>query len=511
MKKILLSILLLLLTGSVFAQPMFYNDYSSSFGNQFPLGQTNGKFVNWLFEPGVFNKPYPCPPGYEISKIYIRMYGGGSRVYDGLCMLMAQTTNTNLTSGQFYPGPWDTVFFKDTTLTSPGANQWMPIQLHTKYPYDPTKSLVVGIGQCGGIGSGMYVRQTNLSGTYRIWSVGGCPFVPYNGGDHRNLCMGFDIQPSSSLPGPIPDIIYYNFELNPSSRTVRNYAIPGQGLSPGILTGSTALTLGGQFDSCILGDGVSGGGVNARWNCNLGSGSWTISMWINIPTEPPGSAQYLFGDAGSNSFRCYTNGNALPNNLSLSGTFNQVLVYGIGPAPTVVHFVYDSASHAIRTYKNGVYNNIFNVNPLNLPTGSGFRVGGYSTSPTMKGRMDEFRVYGRALNSTEIALTWNHELPLVTGIPTPVLNMPDEFLLSQNYPNPFNPTTTIKFSIPQNGLVKLVVFDVLGKEVATLVNEVKNAGSYTVDFNGSNLPSGTYIYRLEAGDNLDVKKMILLK
>lgn len=88
---------------------------------------------------------------------------------------------------------------------------------------------------------------------------------------------------------------------------------------------------------------------------------------------------------------------------------------------------------------------------------------------------------------------------------------PEVFSLSQNYPNPFNPTTKINFSIPKQGFVTLKVYDMLGKEVATLVNETKFAGNYSVDFNGSNLPSGTYFYRIETDDFSDVKKMILVK
>lgn len=86
-----------------------------------------------------------------------------------------------------------------------------------------------------------------------------------------------------------------------------------------------------------------------------------------------------------------------------------------------------------------------------------------------------------------------------------------EFSLSQNYPNPFNPVTNIKFSIPQSGDVTLKVYDMLGKQVAELVNGYKPSGSYIVDFNGSNLPSGVYFYRLEAKDFTDVKKMVLVK
>lgn len=102
---------------------------------------------------------------------------------------------------------------------------------------------------------------------------------------------------------------------------------------------------------------------------------------------------------------------------------------------------------------------------------------------------------------------------LITGIGnnTSVLNLPDNFNLSQNYPNPFNPTTKINYTLPTSGLVTLKVYDILGKEVASLVNEVKTSGRYEVQFNASNLSSGTYFYRLETGKFVETKKMLLLK
>ena len=88
---------------------------------------------------------------------------------------------------------------------------------------------------------------------------------------------------------------------------------------------------------------------------------------------------------------------------------------------------------------------------------------------------------------------------------------PDKFNLSQNYPNPFNPTTKINYELRITNYVLLKVFDVLGNEVAALVNEKQNAGSYSIEFNGADLPSGIYFYKLEAGDFSDTKRMILLK
>ena len=83
--------------------------------------------------------------------------------------------------------------------------------------------------------------------------------------------------------------------------------------------------------------------------------------------------------------------------------------------------------------------------------------------------------------------------------------------MEQNYPNPFNPVTTISYYLPQEEFVILKVYDILGREVATLVNEEKHAGNYKVVFNGNNLSSGVYFYRLQAGSFVSTKKIILMK
>ena len=89
--------------------------------------------------------------------------------------------------------------------------------------------------------------------------------------------------------------------------------------------------------------------------------------------------------------------------------------------------------------------------------------------------------------------------------------IPKQFSLSQNYPNPFNPATTIKFALPKDVNVTLKIYDLLGREVKTLVNEIKKSGYYEVSFDGSSLASGIYFYRLEAGTFVDTKKMVLVK
>ncbi len=99
----------------------------------------------------------------------------------------------------------------------------------------------------------------------------------------------------------------------------------------------------------------------------------------------------------------------------------------------------------------------------------------------------------------------------VTGIDGPDNNTPKEFSLSQNYPNPFNPTTVISYKLSALSNVTLKVYDVLGREVATLVNERQNAGNYSVAFDGSKFASGIYFYRLVAGNVTATKKLVLIK
>jgi hypothetical protein len=89
--------------------------------------------------------------------------------------------------------------------------------------------------------------------------------------------------------------------------------------------------------------------------------------------------------------------------------------------------------------------------------------------------------------------------------------VPSDYILFQNYPNPFNPATSIKFSIPKSSNVKLVVYDITGKELELLVNEQLKAGTYQTNWNALNYPSGVYFYRLTAGEYSETKRMVLVK
>jgi len=99
----------------------------------------------------------------------------------------------------------------------------------------------------------------------------------------------------------------------------------------------------------------------------------------------------------------------------------------------------------------------------------------------------------------------------ITGVQNAVNSIPSRFMLYQNYPNPLNPATTINYTVANAGFVTIKVYDILGKEVATLVNEYKPVGNYSVRFNANKLVSGAYFYRMNAGNIVATKKLIVLK
>jgi hypothetical protein len=125
-------------------------------------------------------------------------------------------------------------------------------------------------------------------------------------------------------------------------------------------------------------------------------------------------------------------------------------------------------------------------------------------NPVLTDGQSMYIALARATGTTENTLGTGTSVDRAEGVPT-------VYELSQNYPNPFNPTTTIRYSLPVSSNVTLSVFDVLGKEVATLVNGNIEAGVHSVQFNGADLSSGIYFYTLRAGSVVENKKMFLIK
>ncbi|MDZ7625551.1 MAG: LamG-like jellyroll fold domain-containing protein [Ignavibacteriaceae bacterium] len=241
----------------------------------------------------------------------------------------------------------------------------------------------------------------------------------------------------------------------------------------------------------------------------------------------------------------------------LHNVFGGIQLYSSPLVPlhqyTHIAATYDASAGIAKIYINGVFDASKSVgSSVSNSSGNlyfGFNpVRGDFVAP-FKGIIDEVRIWNIARTESEIQSTMNQSL---TGNETGLIgywkfdegtgsttadkttngndgtisgalwvpgvtdvkdenNFPESFSISQNYPNPFNPSTTIRYSIPNGSVVTIKVYDVLGTEVATLVNEDKSAGSYEVDFNASQLSSGIYFYKLQAGSFVETKKMILIK
>jgi hypothetical protein len=142
---------------------------------------------------------------------------------------------------------------------------------------------------------------------------------------------------------------------------------------------------------------------------------------------------------------------------------------------------------------------------------------GTSWAPVNIGLTDT-SVYALAISGTDLFAgtegsgVWRRPLSeMITSVEHYSSGIPKEFTLAQNYPNPFNPSTSISFSLPTKSFVSLKVFDLIGREVATLVSEEMSAGNYTRQWNAVNMSSGIYFYRLHAGAYRETKKLVLLK
>ncbi|RPI13584.1 MAG: T9SS C-terminal target domain-containing protein [Ignavibacteriae bacterium] len=597
-------ILFLVFSASVFSQtPQYYNSNTGTSSNSFPFNMSPGKALNTIVLPGEFTQPSPLPSGMKITKVYFRSNTTGSRTYTNLHILLKQDVITSLTSGQFYSGAMDTVYSNASATIATTQGQWVSIELNTPYNYDPTKSLIIFAGQCGYSGTGFSIFNSTQSGTRRVWSVGGCPFVPYAGGDGAMCDFGVDVVPAgpticnyyssqwcalSAFP-VLPAATYFSaaawlgdtlYVQTPSSAgagatTIYRYKYGGTWS-----TGVPCLVAvsGASLSACNGKLYLIGGGSSVTTptnNCqeyNPATGTWTAKAPIPValaahgaavwgdsvifimggPYTGPSANTYFYRPA-SNTWGTSTpftgarrtfaagivSGNKLVVAAGYSGSayLNSVQIGTIGSNASTITWTagpntfttlsrpagtsYNNFFYLVGGDTNGtagknpfvkVYNGASNTwiysissnpNPVsNIMNGIAlkctndtvklFQPGGYTTVGT-----NSFAVVGCG--------------PTFVGLQNPTSEVPVSYSLSQNYPNPFNPSTTIAFTLPKAGNVKLEVFDVLGRNVGTLINEFRTSGNHTINFNASSLSSGVYFYTITAGDFTATKKMLLIK
>lgn len=180
------------------------------------------------------------------------------------------------------------------------------------------------------------------------------------------------------------------------------------------------------------------------------------------------------------------------------------------------HMVATLDESQIALYIDGVETGRSELSPLNsianlTPNYCYLAKSGYDADPEWLGMIYEFNIYNRVLTPEEI-LFLSQQDPTVAVKEKPMAKLPKEYGLLQNYPNPFNPSTTISFSLPKKSKVSITVYDMFGHQVAELLNEVREAGQYNVQFDGSNLSSGLYLCKMQIDEKqIFTKKMMLLK
>jgi hypothetical protein len=199
------------------------------------------------------------------------------------------------------------------------------------------------------------------------------------------------------------------------------------------------------------------------------------------------------------------------------GVVAVVIDFAYSPYPASPPFSQDSLIILASTNGGTTYTSVARLGPTQLQTvpaqNSQFTPVASSwvkrTYPIPSGT-NKIQLLGRSQFGNDLFLD---SICIVTflGISQNGNSVPSVYSLSQNYPNPFNPTTNINFGLPKAGLTKLVVYDLLGREVSVLVNEFKEAGFYKVDFDGTNLASGVYFYKMESEGFTDIKKMVIMK
>ncbi len=304
------------------------------------------------------------------------------------------------------------------------------------------------------------------------------------------------------------------------------------------------------------------GGANVTWNftginlsSNIGTMSWisptgmpysTYYPTANLAATQTGESSIIYWQKTGNMFGWLGQADSGSSGLTLIRTYNNVgipyfhypMSYGGTTYVDSVRF-YKTAGSNWNHYYEIITQNADGWGTINLPGGVSYsnvvRVRYYvagldSLSTGGLGFISEYRYEwfrsGYKFPVFQIITQLEYIMGVgvsgykevrytTTNVPIGIRNIseavPSKYLLSQNYPNPFNPTTNIRYQITKSDFVSLKVFDIMGREISTLVNEKQNVGTYEATFDASNLSSGEYFYRLSAGDFSDTKKLMVIK
>ncbi|MBU1679888.1 MAG: T9SS type A sorting domain-containing protein [Bacteroidetes bacterium] len=236
---------------------------------------------------------------------------------------------------------------------------------------------------------------------------------------------------------------------------------------------------------------------------------FSLVAWVNYTYNNGGAIISKHINYYANGFSMGAGGGGgIANNAHLT---TDPLNYFISTAETYNDstwhlFVGICRNDTISLYVDGIFK-VSGYSGYSIGNDINIRIGKSSDLGPFHGIIDDIRIYNRTLSDLEIRQLYEEVSTSVKDN----IGSPSQAILNQNYPNPFNPVTTISFSLPLRSFISLKVFDVLSNEIATLMDEEKEAGYHSVDFNASDLPSGVYFYRLETADFVQARKLLLVK
>ena len=236
--------------------------------------------------------------------------------------------------------------------------------------------------------------------------------------------------------------------------------------------------------------------------------------WINLyswsPIGQPFGPILMKSNSGGNAFQYRLSVGSGGINTAINNWNNGVTV------PDTLNFnewyfiVTTLKDDTVRAYVNGVFIGadtlVGPISPNSLPLEIGRDVPG--VTEIFNGKIDDVRIYNRMITPEEIDSLYDE---FTTSADVPTNSISRTFKLYQNYPNPFNPSTTIEFSLPSSEFVSLDVFNVAGQQVANLISDKLSAGDHKYEWTAGELASGVYLYKLQAGEYINMKKMILMK
>ena len=238
---------------------------------------------------------------------------------------------------------------------------------------------------------------------------------------------------------------------------------------------------------------------------------FTYAFWVNSDMELE-ATQFSGGintnewAAGSVHFKL----NYGLMNVGINGYGDDVVGTNLVYAGEWTHMALTVSETEVTHYLNGVFEAMGEIEtPQELIMGDA-TLGAWNLDREWFGSMDDVRIYDVALSESEIDSLAKIP-PGMSAVAQKTDNFPAEFNLLQNYPNPFNPSTTISYTLKTSGNVKLSVYDLTGHEVAILVDGIQSAGNHDVQFDGANLTSGIYFYKLQTADQIFTRKMTLVK